>query len=102
MPGKTYEYLASGRPILAAVPDGDARDLLEPLPHAHLTRPRDVDTMAATLRELIAAERAQDAAALTAYERSRLTAQLAGIFDRVLELTTSELLRRHVPSGPGV
>jgi hypothetical protein len=28
VPGKTYEYLASGRPILAAVPDGDARDLL--------------------------------------------------------------------------
>ena len=28
VPGKTYEYLASGRPILAAVPEGDARDLL--------------------------------------------------------------------------
>ena len=26
VPGKTYEYLATGRPILAAVPDGDARD----------------------------------------------------------------------------
>ena len=25
VPGKTYEYLASGRPILAAVPEGDAR-----------------------------------------------------------------------------
>ena len=29
VPGKTYEYLASGTPILAAVPDGDARDILE-------------------------------------------------------------------------
>jgi hypothetical protein len=29
VPGKTYEYLASRRPILAAVSDGDARDLLE-------------------------------------------------------------------------
>ena len=29
VPGKMYEYLASGRPILAAVPDGDARDTLE-------------------------------------------------------------------------
>ena len=29
VPQKTYEYLAARRPILAAVPDGDARDLLE-------------------------------------------------------------------------
>ena len=28
VPCKTYEYLASGRPILAALPEGDARDLL--------------------------------------------------------------------------
>ena len=33
VPGKTYEYLASGRPILAAVPDGDARDLLDACRH---------------------------------------------------------------------
>ena len=28
IPYKTYEYLAAGRPILAAVPDGDVRDML--------------------------------------------------------------------------
>ena len=28
VPGKTYEYLAAARPILAAVPDGDAREIL--------------------------------------------------------------------------
>ena len=29
VPGKTYEYLASGTTILGAVPEGDARDILE-------------------------------------------------------------------------
>ena len=34
VPGKTYEYLASGRPILGAVPPGDALDLLQRSGHA--------------------------------------------------------------------
>src|SRR3989442_6389430 len=50
VPGKTYEYLAAGRPILAAVPDGDARDLLERAGGAVLCRPRDVDAMAGLIR----------------------------------------------------
>ena len=29
VPSKTYEYLASGKPILGALPQGDARDLVE-------------------------------------------------------------------------
>ncbi len=33
VPAKTYEYLGSGRPILAAVPDGDARELDGGVPH---------------------------------------------------------------------
>ena len=46
VPGKTYEYLASGRPILAAVPDGDARDILHQLRgERRYARPNDVDAM---------------------------------------------------------
>ena len=53
VPHKTYEYLASGRPILAAVPDGDARDLLAAAGSAHLCRPGDVAAMRAILAEEI-------------------------------------------------
>ena len=52
-PGKTYEYLGSGRPILAAVPDGDARELLTAAGSASLCRPADVEGMKRILRERI-------------------------------------------------
>ena len=45
IPYKTYEYLAAERPILAAVPDGDVRDMLAPLDHVSLVRPADVEGM---------------------------------------------------------
>ena len=41
--------LASGRPILAAVPDGDVRDILGAVGTASFCRPADVATMAAIL-----------------------------------------------------
>jgi glycosyltransferase involved in cell wall biosynthesis len=50
IPYKTYEYLAARRPILAAVPDGDVRDMLAPLAHVSLCRPSDVDAMASAVR----------------------------------------------------
>jgi glycosyltransferase involved in cell wall biosynthesis len=90
VPGKTYEYLASGRPILAAVPDGDARELLESSGAAFLCRPADVDAMAALIRAEI--ERSRDgrptwprrAPVVDAYERRRLTQELASVFDRLV------------------
>src|SRR5205823_1977284 len=45
VPGKTYEYMATGRPILAAVPEGDARDYLEKSGTAFICKPDDVDHM---------------------------------------------------------
>jgi glycosyltransferase involved in cell wall biosynthesis len=49
VPGKTYEYMASGRPILAAVPDGDTRDFLERCGSALVCRPADVAAMVRSL-----------------------------------------------------
>lgn len=51
VPGKTYEYLASGRTILGAVPQGDARDLLRRAGGSFVCEPDDVDAMTEILAE---------------------------------------------------
>jgi glycosyltransferase involved in cell wall biosynthesis len=48
-PGKTFEYMATGRPILAAVPDGDANDILRRCGTASICRPDDAAGMIAAL-----------------------------------------------------
>ena len=50
VPGKTYEYLASRRPILAAVPAGDARDILTEAGNAHICEPDDVGGLMAAIQ----------------------------------------------------
>jgi glycosyltransferase involved in cell wall biosynthesis len=90
VPGKAYEYLASGRPILGALPDGDARDLLAEAGGAFLCRPADTEEMARIVGEQIERWRAgipppprrQDV--LARYERRYLTQLLAETFAEVL------------------
>lgn len=90
VPGKTYEYLASGTPILGAVPEGDARDILAEAGNNVLCRPDDVDGMAAALAERIGAfrhgepGRPPDPAVVARYEYRHLAERLAGVFDEVL------------------
>jgi len=91
VPGKTYEYLAARRPILAAVPDGDARDILTRAGNALLTRPADIAAMRAAVASTArawadgapAAE--PDAATVERFTYPRLAAELSEIFDRVVE-----------------
>jgi len=90
VPCKTYEYLASGRPILAAVPDGDARDLLAEAGNACLTRPSDVAGMKQAIEDALSrAELGLEAApprkaVLDRLDRRRLTADLVAFLDRVI------------------
>jgi glycosyltransferase involved in cell wall biosynthesis len=89
VPGKTYEYLGAGRPILGALPDGDARDLLVEAGNAVLCRPGDVEAMARLILEQVArAARGEPVPApradvLARYERRALTTRLAAVFDEV-------------------
>jgi glycosyltransferase involved in cell wall biosynthesis len=89
IPYKTFEYLAAGRPILAAIPDGDVRDMLAPLPVAEVVRPADVEAMAAAIRMRIAAAdrsaggREPDVDPPPAYQRATSVACIASVLDAV-------------------
>ena len=79
-----------GTPILAAVPDGDARDFLEEAGNATVVRPDDIDGMAETISNAI--ERHREGIApnppspevVARFEYSALAGTLAGVFDDVL------------------
>lgn len=88
VPGKTYEYLASGRPVLAALPDGDARDLVGGIERNHVCRPSDERAMAdAIAREVHLSRNREHEPAderVLSFERPRLAARLAGVLDAAL------------------
>jgi glycosyltransferase involved in cell wall biosynthesis len=105
VPCKTYEYLASGRPVLAAVPDGDARDLLERAEDVFPVRPSDVEGMARVLeRELDRGARrpsvsASRAELLRPLDREQLNRDLAAVFDATLNAPPAPA---GAPSGAGL
>ena len=90
VPSKTYEYVASGRPILAAVPDGDARDLLARVGSATLCRPAAVECLSAAIHEAVRARQAgtplprPNEAVVAEYDYRRLAARMASLIERVL------------------
>jgi glycosyltransferase involved in cell wall biosynthesis len=53
---KTYEYLMTDRPILAALPAGENRDYLSDAPGVWLTEPDDIDAQRDAIIELAAAK----------------------------------------------
>ena len=95
VPGKTYEYLAAQRPILAAIPDGDARDVLRDAGHDLIVRPDDVAGIAAAIDKAVerwrkgVAQPAPPAGLLERFERRNLTEELAASFDAVLEVRSA-------------
>jgi glycosyltransferase involved in cell wall biosynthesis len=58
VPGKLYEYMGAGRPILALVPDSEAADLVGTLGWGEVAPPDDPDAIAAALGRMLEHKRA--------------------------------------------
>jgi glycosyltransferase involved in cell wall biosynthesis len=91
VPGKAYEYLGSGRPILAMCPPGDMRDFVTNTRSGIVTGGDDVPAAADALVKLYRAKlegrilATQDRPAVEQFERRHLTQRLAKVLDAVCE-----------------
>jgi glycosyltransferase involved in cell wall biosynthesis len=90
VPGKLFEYLASGRPVLAVAPRQSATaDVLRRTDGGWLAAADDQHAIACQLRAAFEAQRTgracrADPAELARFDRRRLTRDLARILDAVL------------------
>ncbi len=102
VPGKAYEALATGRPVLAAVPAGDLRDLLATCPTATTCAPGDVAGLTAALvaahdrRRLLGPEPDRVPEAIRAYDRDVQAVAFAALLE---EVTAARVVRRPQPAG---
>lgn len=88
VPGKLFEYLATGKPVLALCGAGELQCTVDDLGAGLCAPPDDVDAIEAVLRTLW--QRHQEdslprvAGGLERFHRRQLTAQLAAVFEEVL------------------
>ncbi len=88
-PGKAFEYLGSGKPIVALLPENEIRDMLAGFDHTFIVEPDNHEGFADVIADL--AERHArgelpkgDMDRISRYDRRRLTGELAAIFDNVI------------------
>lgn len=90
VPGKLFEYLVSGRPILALAPrPSSTRDVLEHTGGGYLALPDDPTSVATALRQAVddlrhGRARTADPAAVATYDRRRLAGEMAAVLDGVV------------------
>jgi glycosyltransferase involved in cell wall biosynthesis len=91
IPGKLYEYMGAGRPILALVPECEAADLVRAGKWGEVAPPDDPDAIAAALLRLLSHQRAGTLAqaypggARAAFERPAQAGELAHLLDALAE-----------------
>jgi len=86
--GKVFEYMASGRHILALIPDGEVKTLLsEHYDNMTIIHPNDseqTDTALQNICRSIDTIRASHGKDVSCFEREKLTEKLARLFDRIV------------------
>ena len=101
VPGKTYEYLAAGRPVLGiGPPDGDAAHVLRDASAGPMLAPDDVDGVAAALRALAHPRDAPNAglapgAGLAALDRYGRPAQAGAVAQLVRDAAARHAESKH-------
>jgi glycosyltransferase involved in cell wall biosynthesis len=99
LPGKIYEYLASGKPILGLVPPGVSADLIREAGAGVVIDPQDVPGIAAQIFNLYerwkkgALNVKSDPRVVERFSRRSLTGQLAEVLDRVAQRQAQGSLR---------
>lgn len=89
IPGKTYEYLRAGRPILALTPEGSLANLLRKVGGGWAVDPADTAGILSALRESFRQwqegreTRVADPAVVAGFDRRVLAGRLAELFDRL-------------------
>jgi glycosyltransferase involved in cell wall biosynthesis len=88
--GKLFEYLGSGAPVLALVPEGEAAALVRRVRGGRVAAGDDEEAVLAALREAVRSFRAEqrafgepDRGLVEEYSRPALTGRLAAILDSV-------------------
>jgi glycosyltransferase involved in cell wall biosynthesis len=92
IPGKLYEYLRVGRPILAVAYPGGVQDLIENSKAGWVLRPDDVEGMTSALSRLIQS-RCQgqdpvmpDSSVISGFRYDRLAGELSAVLNRVVHV----------------
>lgn len=84
--GKTYEYMASKKPILAMIPDGDIKTTLSSYGAAFISAPEDIPALVENITRVVSLWEEQklpepNKEFISKFNRKILTSELASIFN---------------------
>ena len=93
VPGKLYEYLRVGRPILAVAFDGGVKELVEEAQAGWVLPPDDPRAIQQVLKTVLSEQRGEPVASpeparpdvVAQFHYDRLAEKLAGVFNRILD-----------------